>query len=491
MSVAALEEDLRRQCADLERQVRQDPLTFENEALEVQLVQMQDDYTSLLEDFRSMREYFGQQIAQLTSQLEDRSRAAGTAEGHADCLRELLQFHEDQGQLAGSYWRAQCEKRDDSIRFLALKLQEYTVPSAEYRAPRDFLDADAKPSGMEPAEETTTPATATPPSSPPSQSRGIRSPIGTTAMAPAGPAPSPREEYRVLQDGHLELCRMLQEQEETGRQLESDLEASQLSCAALRSAREFWAASMQTAVDAEAEPQGQRMDECHLSDEEAAAASCEEAEADAEAECRRLEAEVAACEQALAQSSNGESIPPWARRCAWRGELDIRAGQLERISMQFDTTKRSLDAANEELQWQATSAEALRMRLAEVLRAAKVEEAKAREFRAEQEQSEGAIRELLEHWSEASAAGGPLPLACHQARWLLEKFHNGEAREEQAALASALTKSPPRGLAAGAAGLGAAPPGPGRAAPARMPAAALPTPLPPVLTWTTAGLLGT
>lgn len=29
--------------------------------------------------------------------------------------------------LAGSYWQTQCVKRDDSIRFLTLKLQEYTV----------------------------------------------------------------------------------------------------------------------------------------------------------------------------------------------------------------------------------------------------------------------------------------------------------------------------------------------------------------------------
>ncbi|CAJ1400676.1 unnamed protein product [Effrenium voratum] len=66
-------------------------------------------------------------------------------------------------------------------------------------------------------------------------------------------------------------------------------------------------------------------------------------------------------------------LPDWSQRCAWRDELDIRAGQLERISLQFDTTKRSLDAANEELQWQATSAEALRIRLADVLRATAAE----------------------------------------------------------------------------------------------------------------------
>ena len=43
---------------------------------------------------------------------------------------------EDNGTLAGSYWRTQCVKRDDSIRFLSLKLQEYTVNSAEYHKRR-------------------------------------------------------------------------------------------------------------------------------------------------------------------------------------------------------------------------------------------------------------------------------------------------------------------------------------------------------------------
>eukprot|EP00418_Pyrodinium_bahamense_P022295 CAMPEP_0179140910 /NCGR_PEP_ID=MMETSP0796-20121207/67529_1 /TAXON_ID=73915 /ORGANISM="Pyrodinium bahamense, Strain pbaha01" /LENGTH=189 /DNA_ID=CAMNT_0020840547 /DNA_START=36 /DNA_END=602 /DNA_ORIENTATION=- len=166
MSETLLEEDLRRQCAELELLLRQDPLSFENETLEVQLVQMQDDYLSLQDDFRSMREYFGQQIAQMSAQLEEQSRAAGTSEGHADCLLELLHFHEDQGQLAGSYWRAQCEKRDDSIRFLTLKLQEYTVPSAEYRARRHAQDAGS--AAAEPPGEPPQPSATSQPPPPPS-----------------------------------------------------------------------------------------------------------------------------------------------------------------------------------------------------------------------------------------------------------------------------------------------------------------------------------
>merc|ERR1740121_2623474 len=83
-----------------------------------------------------MVEFYRQQDAERTGRLEEQVRAAVTAEGHANCLQDLLHFHEDQGQLVSSYWRAQCEKRDDSIRFLTLKLQEYTLPSDEYRARR-------------------------------------------------------------------------------------------------------------------------------------------------------------------------------------------------------------------------------------------------------------------------------------------------------------------------------------------------------------------
>merc|ERR1719247_1163237 len=83
-------------------------------------------------DFTSMCGFLKRQLADKTEQLEEQTRAAASAEGHADCLNDLLHFHEENGQLINSYWRAQCEKRDGSIRFLTLKLQEYTVPSAEY-----------------------------------------------------------------------------------------------------------------------------------------------------------------------------------------------------------------------------------------------------------------------------------------------------------------------------------------------------------------------
>merc|ERR1712039_1085342 len=111
----------------------------------------------------------------------------------------------------------------------------------------------------------------------------------------------------------------------------------------------------------------------------------------------------------LEMIASGDQIPSWSHRCTWRDELDVRAGQLERISLQFDATKRSLDAANEELQWQATSVEALRMRLADTARAARIEDQRTNEFRTAHRQSLRAVEELLRRWTasvtESATAG--------------------------------------------------------------------------------------
>ncbi|CAE7190485.1 unnamed protein product, partial [Symbiodinium pilosum] len=113
------------------------------------------------------------------------------------------------------------------------------------------------------------------------------------------------------------------------------------------------------------------------------------------------------------------SMPHWATRCAWRDELDLRAGQLERTSLQFDATKRSLDAANEELQWQATSAEALRTRLTDVLRATSAEERRGEEAFAEEARRCVVLQELLQRWANMKP-DAPLPQACIQAQQLLK-----------------------------------------------------------------------
>ena len=94
----AEEEELQKECAELERLLRQDALSFENEALEVQLLQIQDDHAQLREELRGTREFYGRRIADMTNQLEERARTTSTAEGHADCLSDLLLFHEDRGE---------------------------------------------------------------------------------------------------------------------------------------------------------------------------------------------------------------------------------------------------------------------------------------------------------------------------------------------------------------------------------------------------------
>lgn len=433
-----MEEDLRRQCAELEQKLRQDDLSLQNETLEVQLVQMQDDFESLKQDFTSMCGFLQQQLKEKEDQLEEQTRAASSAEGHADCLCDLLHFHEENGQLISSYWRAQCEKRDGSIKFLSLKLQEYTVPSSEYWACRR---ASVDPGSFSPDLQSTlglpaSPATSSSaPAEPHSPRRfGASPPLSPRASGESGgaQAPSTGQSYQTLLDQHHELCREHQEVEDESLALERELEASELNCAALEGRLRHVRNVQRSQAD-------------NVSDDNQAAAL--------EAECARLRSETEACEQALAAAhdratASGQRgrLPAWAHRCVWRDELDVRAGQLERISLQFDATKRSLDAANEELQWQATSAEALRMRLADVLRSIQNEEAKTSDLREEHQQCQSEVEELLSRWPPREMAplgtgGGPaevegaqtLPIVCQQAHWLLETIRRGSSSRVAAA----------------------------------------------------------
>lgn len=312
---------------------------------------------------------------------------------------------------------------------------------------------------------------------------------------PFGPASG--QSFQALRDQHLELCRELQEQEAHTLALQRGLEQNELRCAALRAAQDLWAeqtamtevsqpappeplvdlvgagdgaaaaarsfvgfaaagfaclgAQRVYAADAreakelvhhrdrreddEEEEEEKEGDEREEEQDEAEEAAAHEATEALEAEIRLLHEEIEACELSLstATDTRSEPLPPWAQRCVWRDELDVRAGQLERISLQFDAMKRSLDAANEELQWQATSAEALRMRLTDVLRAIRAEEAKTKQLRAEHRQSRLVVEELLQQWTQTcrEGSGRSLPMICQQAEWLLESTRQSEEAEVQ------------------------------------------------------------
>lgn len=417
-------EELQRQISELEQQLQQDPLSFENEALQVQLVQMQDDNSSLQDDLRSTREHFTKRIADKQAQLEERARRASSAEGHADCLQGLLGFHEDNGLLAGSYWQAQCEKRDDSIRFLTLKLQEYTVPSAEYWSRRRRADEDAHGAAMglsssgKPTESSDCEGGSAPAQEQQRPADGQAVPL---ELSPSSATKASSQAFEQLLRQHLQFCEELQVSEAEASAVQEELEACQLRSAGLRAKLECWKLAE---------------DPAKLSEElKAARARVQKDDEEAESgppgaeEEARLKEELRACQEALASVPGRGQLPSWAQRCAWRDELDLRAGQLERISLQFDATKRSLDAANEELQWQATSAEALRVRLADVLRASTVEAQRSEEVRAEEEKRSARLQALLERWSALRPES--LPSACQQAKQLLETIRKDREEEHQ------------------------------------------------------------
>eukprot|EP00929_Paragymnodinium_shiwhaense_P077578 TRINITY_DN39960_c2_g1_i5.p1 TRINITY_DN39960_c2_g1~~TRINITY_DN39960_c2_g1_i5.p1 ORF type:complete len:458 (-),score=138.02 TRINITY_DN39960_c2_g1_i5:38-1411(-) len=404
--MADIEAELQRQCAELAEQLSQDPLSFENKALEVQLMQMKDDFASLQEDFKSTRKYYGTRISEMEKQLEASTRAAVSAEGQAECLDTLLHFNEEQGSLAGSYWQAQCEKRDDSIRFLTLKLQEYTVLSDDYWQKARSSSESRSRAASEPLPSSL--ASAAKDSAGGAAAAGGQAAASAVATPWKLPGQSASEAYQKLVDDHEALCKEVAAHAETSLKLEKELQACQLRCL-----EHQWRQAAGAEAEESASPGGQKQ----AASSAASSSTADAAVAEAEDDCESLERQVAACEEAIAAAFEKEHrLPVWAKRCTWRDELDVRAGQLERISSQFDAAKRSLDAANEELQWQATRAEAMRMRLLDLQMAAKTEDARTRELHSTQQESLCA----LEANAAALATRNYYPIHCLRPQLLLK-----------------------------------------------------------------------
>mmetsp|Transcript_72480 Transcript_72480/g.172786 ORF Transcript_72480/g.172786 Transcript_72480/m.172786 type:complete len:524 (-) Transcript_72480:23-1594(-) len=511
-SIELDEEELLSECADLERQLQQDPLSRQNETLQVQLVQMQDDFLSLQEEFRSMHDYYRDRLAAMTSQLEDQNRAAASAEGHVECLRRLLRLHEEQGRFTGSYWQAQCEKRDDSIRFLTLKLNEYTVPSEEYEVLKQSSDAKedtvvltlhAKRQGEDilidcrssqgaqacvlrlPATETVgvlrsmiaeeaahllgeggeqrlTLALqdgtifdddeaarqhsleeqllqATFPRHGVAMTRLLQNARSSGSRSPRkekdrkGLLAARQDRFKILCEEHKSAMELSQAQALESKRLRKELQEAELERSSLRAEAELRRSEEDGASSSSLGafwPFGRSASKAEVEEE----GDAEEMQA-VEEELKNLEAEVAAWKEKLeaSQCCNTSTaatadkyalVPHWARTCPWRADLDVRAGQLERISQQLDGTKRMLDSASEDLQWQATSAEALRMRLGDVLRAIKTEQLKTEQLRSEHQAGEASLEELLQQvklWLQEDCEEDPALLkACQAAERVLE-----------------------------------------------------------------------
>ena len=107
-------------------------------------------------------------------------------------------------------------KRDDSIRFLSLKLQEYTVPSAEYHKRRSQSF-----SGEDPSSEL---------ADSPTLSRTASAPIQGVNQAAFKAA---ERAFKALNERHSGLCEELQQAEEHACNLEQAIEACELRCANL------------------------------------------------------------------------------------------------------------------------------------------------------------------------------------------------------------------------------------------------------------------
>ncbi|CAK0872541.1 unnamed protein product, partial [Prorocentrum cordatum] len=113
--------------AELQGRLEAGALRGENEALEGQVLQMQQDLFALQDRIRDRKGRFGERAEALSRALEAEQAVALEAERRLVCTEDLMRFHEEQRRLMSGHWRAQCELKDERIRALNLQLTEYTI----------------------------------------------------------------------------------------------------------------------------------------------------------------------------------------------------------------------------------------------------------------------------------------------------------------------------------------------------------------------------
>mmetsp|Transcript_86760 Transcript_86760/g.273773 ORF Transcript_86760/g.273773 Transcript_86760/m.273773 type:complete len:550 (+) Transcript_86760:172-1821(+) len=111
-------------------------LRAQNEALESQVLKMQEDFIALQDEFKNMKESCGAKLESLSKALETQQAVTWAAEKRVICTEDLVRFHEEQRRLMAGHWKSQCQMKDERIRYLNLQLTEYTSDWSHSGAPR-------------------------------------------------------------------------------------------------------------------------------------------------------------------------------------------------------------------------------------------------------------------------------------------------------------------------------------------------------------------
>lgn len=305
---AAALQKLRATHADLQCRLETGALRAENEHLEGQVVQMQEDFFALQRTFHTEKEQYGEKLAKLSQALEAQRADTQSAERRVICTEDLVRFYEEQRRLMAGHWKAQTQNKDERIRHLNLQLTEYT--------------ADWQHLGSQKQTEA-----------------------------------SLSHEAQCLMDRHAELAAERQRRESRREGLGARLAESRAELAELR----------------EAEAEGE------------ARASVRHAHCAQQLPLRKLEAQtaglrsrallIADMQRLRDERAQGamrpptpsagpapEEAPPWPHSCIWRDELDVREGQLEKITAQLSRTNDALNAAQAALEQQRSRHEEVKMR---------------------------------------------------------------------------------------------------------------------------------
>lgn len=452
-------QSLRERRAELRHRAETGALRIENEALESQVLEMQEVFVSLQEDFKDMKDRFGARLDALKRALEDQHSITIAAEKRVICSEDLVRFQEEQRRLMAGHWKGVCQRKDEKIRGLNKQLNEFTIEWQQ---------------------------------------------LGTQKQTEA----SLSHEFHCLQDRHTELKMWFAERDEQARTAEASLEAAHREEAELREA----IAAAEASADAAAADGGRSL--AADASREADALRAETAEVRAELELARAwrsseESAVAAlragseCIEASVgeersapkslvsskahQVAAPESQLPWPHRCIWRDELDVRERQLEKIATQLDRTSGALQRAkralaaqkerHEEIKGEHRHAEAA-LREEERKRAAtqrqcldlQRKEAQLRrsaEMEPRPRSSAQLRRGLLSHDGDAKAAGAEDRLAAifRETRRIVEVRREGAQVAASAMAAEARAESILAKAAAVAAEMTAAPPSPDAGAP--------------------------
>lgn len=118
---------LRARRAELQWRLETGALRSENEVLECQVVRKHEETLALQDEFKEMKDRFGEQQESLKSSLKTQRAVTSTAERRVVCTEDLVRFHEEQRRLMAGHWKSQCHLKDERIRYLNLQLTEYTI----------------------------------------------------------------------------------------------------------------------------------------------------------------------------------------------------------------------------------------------------------------------------------------------------------------------------------------------------------------------------